>query len=71
MEIPQQVPGVPDEVLNPRNTSYDQSAYDKQAADLARRFVQNFKKYEEGTSNWIKNARAKKCNTSRATGLIE
>ncbi len=56
VEIPQQVPGVPDEVLNPRNTWSDQSAYDKQAADLARRFVENFKKYEEGTSDSIKNA---------------
>ncbi len=56
VEIPQQVPGVPDEVLNPRNTWSDKSAYDKQAADLARRFVENFKKYEEGTSQAIKNA---------------
>jgi phosphoenolpyruvate carboxykinase (ATP) len=56
MEIPQQVPGVPDEVLNPRNTWLDKAAYDKQAADLARRFVENFKKYEEGTSEAIKNA---------------
>ncbi len=59
MEIPQQVPGVPDEVLNPRNTWADKSAYDKQAADLARRFVENFKKYEEGTSEAIKNAAPK------------
>ncbi len=56
VEIPQQVPGVPDEVLNPRNTWSDKSAYDKQAADLARRFKENFKKYEEGTSEAIKNA---------------
>jgi phosphoenolpyruvate carboxykinase (ATP) len=56
VEVPQQVPGVPDEVLNPRNTWSDKSAYDKQAADLARRFVENFKKYEEGTSESIKNA---------------
>ena len=56
VEIPEHVPGVPDEVLNPRNTWNDKSAYDKQAADLARRFVENFKKYEEGTSEAIKNA---------------
>jgi phosphoenolpyruvate carboxykinase (ATP) len=56
VEIPQQVPGVPDEVLNPRNTWSDKAAYDKQAADLARRFVENFKKYQEGTSEAIKNA---------------
>jgi phosphoenolpyruvate carboxykinase (ATP) len=56
VEIPQHVPGVPDEVLNPRNTWADKAAYDKQAADLAKRFVDNFKKYEEGTSDSIKNA---------------
>jgi phosphoenolpyruvate carboxykinase (ATP) len=56
VEISQHVPNVPDEVLNPRNTWSDKAAYDKQAADLARRFIENFKKYEEGTSDAIKNA---------------
>ena len=32
------------------------AAYDKQATDLAKRFVENFKKYAEGTSEAIKNA---------------
>ncbi|HZK75632.1 MAG TPA: phosphoenolpyruvate carboxykinase (ATP), partial [Candidatus Kapabacteria bacterium] len=56
VEIPLHVPGVPDEVLNPRNTWSDKAAYDKQAAELAKRFQENFKKYEEGTSEAIKKA---------------
>ena len=56
VEIPQHVPNVPDEVLNPRDTWQDKSAYDKQAADLAKRFAENFKKYADGTSDAIKKA---------------
>ena len=56
LQIPQEVLGVPSEVLNPRNTWADGAAYDKQSADLAKRFVENFKKYADGTSEAIKNA---------------
>lgn len=45
--VPAQVPGVPDEVLNPRNTWGDPEAYDRQARDLARRFTENFKQFEK------------------------
>ncbi len=44
--VPSQVPGVPDEVLQPRNTWTDPQAYDRQARDLARRFTENFKQFE-------------------------
>ncbi len=43
--IPEAVPGVPVEMLDPRNTWADGDAYDKQAADLAAQFVKNFEKY--------------------------
>jgi phosphoenolpyruvate carboxykinase (ATP) len=46
--MPVNCPGVPDEMLDPRNTWADKAAYDKQAASLAEKFVTNFKKFEAG-----------------------
>ncbi|MGX5820449.1 phosphoenolpyruvate carboxykinase (ATP) [Chitinophaga lutea] len=43
--IPESVPGVPSEILDPRNTWADGAAYDAQARDLAGQFVKNFEKY--------------------------
>jgi phosphoenolpyruvate carboxykinase (ATP) len=41
-------------VLQPRNTWRDKEAYDQQARDLARRFNENFKKYEAGVSEAVR-----------------
>ncbi len=46
LHIPSAVDGVPDEVLNPRNTWADKDAYDKQASDLAGRFRKNDQTFE-------------------------
>jgi len=45
--VPTSCPGVPAEVLNPKNTWADKTAYDAKAKDLASRFVKNFQKYKD------------------------
>ncbi len=47
MLMPCSCPGVPKEILNPRNTWADKSVYDAQAKMLAALFVANFKEYAE------------------------
>ena len=39
-------PGVPSDILSPRNTWKDKNAYDHKANSLAKAFVQNFEQYE-------------------------
>lgn len=56
LKIPKSCAGVPAEVLNPRNTWKDKNAYDDSAKKLSRMFIDNFKEFEEGTSDEIKNA---------------
>lgn len=46
MAIPDTVPGVPGEVLNPELSWEDRQAYNTEARLLAEKFVNNFKKYE-------------------------
>ena len=54
VQVPVSCPDVPAEVLQPRNTWADKEAYDRQARDLARRFNENFKKYESGVSEGVR-----------------
>ncbi len=56
---PQSVPGVPCEVLNPRDTWADKEAYDKKANHLAELFNKNFEKYAAQASEEIKSAAPK------------
>jgi phosphoenolpyruvate carboxykinase (ATP) len=46
LSIPKSVPGVPAELLNPRNAWKDKAAYDKMAADLSDRFARNFEQFD-------------------------
>ena len=46
--VPCSCPGVPPEVLKPRNTWDDKSAYDIQASKLAAMFVRNFEQFASG-----------------------
>jgi phosphoenolpyruvate carboxykinase (ATP) len=49
-------PGVPAEVLNPRDTWADKAAYDSTAKKLAHLFITNFKAYESGASSEVRAA---------------
>ncbi len=51
--VPTACPNVPVEVLNPKNTWADKAAYEKQAKDLAARFVKNFEKYKDMPKNIV------------------
>jgi phosphoenolpyruvate carboxykinase (ATP) len=56
LAIPKTCPGVPVEVLNPRNTWQDKNAYDKQARKVAEMFTENFKKFAPTVSEAVKEA---------------
>ncbi len=45
--MPASCPGVPDEILSPRNTWKDKEAYDQKANHLAASFNKNFEKFAE------------------------
>lgn len=51
--MPQSCPGVPAEVLNPRNTWSDKDAYDQKANYLAEAFLKNFEKFASSASEEI------------------
>ena len=46
LSIPKSCPGVPSELLKPRNSWKDKAAYDKMAAELSARFAKNFEKFD-------------------------
>jgi phosphoenolpyruvate carboxykinase (ATP) len=56
VEVPTEVPGVPSEVLRPRDTWADKDAYDAKARELAAMFVENFKDYADGVSEAVRQA---------------
>ncbi|MDA7978950.1 MAG: phosphoenolpyruvate carboxykinase (ATP) [Pirellulales bacterium] len=63
-QVPTSCPDVPSEMLLPRQTWSDPSAYDETAVKLAKLFSDNFAKYASVASEEIKNAGPK---TARAT----
>ena len=55
LDIPTVCPGVPSEVLNPRNTWSDKSLYDETAGKLVAMFKENFIKYAEHVTEDVSN----------------
>jgi phosphoenolpyruvate carboxykinase (ATP) len=56
LSVPSSCPGVPADVLKPRNTWKDTSAYDVQARRLAHMFAENFKAFEGDAAPDVKSA---------------
>jgi phosphoenolpyruvate carboxykinase (ATP) len=48
-EVPVAVPGTDGQLLDPRSTWSDASAYDKKAQDLARMFRENFERFDDAS----------------------
>jgi phosphoenolpyruvate carboxykinase (ATP) len=50
LEIPESCPGVPSDILQPRNCWSDPAAYDAQAIRLAEMFYKNFSNFSDDMS---------------------
>jgi phosphoenolpyruvate carboxykinase (ATP) len=59
LNIPKSCPGVPAEILNPKNTWNDKNEFDAKINTLAASFVKNFAQYAEFASEEILNAAPK------------
>jgi phosphoenolpyruvate carboxykinase (ATP) len=59
-QVPQHCEGVPDQVLDPAGSWADKSVYMQRYKELASRFIENFKKYEEGCPVEVRNAGPKR-----------
>ncbi|WP_078120798.1 phosphoenolpyruvate carboxykinase (ATP) [Thiosocius teredinicola] len=55
-EVPESCPGVPDEILNPKSSWSDPSAYDAQARKLAGMFAENFRTFSDEVTEDIRAA---------------
>ncbi len=53
LAMPNECENVPTEMLHPKNTWADKSAYDAKASNLAGNFVENFKKFEDAANEEI------------------
>ena len=56
LAIPEHVPGVPADVLDPREAWSDKAAYDRMARELVGRFEKNFAAFEAGVGDEVRAA---------------
>jgi phosphoenolpyruvate carboxykinase (ATP) len=56
IQIPESCPGVPSEILHPRNTWQEKAAFDAKARELARRFAENFEQFASGVDVTVREA---------------
>ncbi|MGH7211558.1 MAG: phosphoenolpyruvate carboxykinase (ATP), partial [Acetobacteraceae bacterium] len=54
LSIPDSVPGIPREVLDPRRSWTDKAEYDRTARELVARFEANFATFEEAVSEDVR-----------------
>ncbi|GIS92046.1 MAG: hypothetical protein CM1200mP21_03410 [Candidatus Poseidoniales archaeon] len=52
-QVPTTCQGVPDNILQPRDTWHDKETYDNVANLLAQMFIENFEQYAEGCSEEV------------------
>ena len=55
-EVPEHCPGVPDDVLNPAIAWPSENEYKIRYRDLASRFIDNFRKFEDQTDRTVRNS---------------
>ncbi len=53
VQIPMSCPGVPEEILYPKGTWEDQTAFEKTVKKVAQQFVKNFEKYADYATDEI------------------
>ena len=56
LQIPTVIPGVPSDVLIPRDTWEDKDAFDKQARELADKFIANFEQFADRVPEAVRTA---------------
>jgi phosphoenolpyruvate carboxykinase (ATP) len=56
LNIPTSIPGVPAEVLIPRETWADKEAFDRQARELADKFIANFEQFADRVPEAVRTA---------------
>ena len=64
LSVPTECPGVPPDILNPRNTWSSKDEYDRVAEKLAENFRKNFEEYKDSVSAEVVQAGPRKAKVS-------